>query len=269
MKKDKRKIIGIAGTFLVHLAFFVLLLLIYIRQPEETEESGVPVMLGNVDLSQGMFDPSSMTEVDIVPEETIPEEGAVKSTEQEIITQAEEETVTIKPKTEPKPKEKRQKPEVKKTVEKTEAQKRAEAEKAAADAASKRIAGAFGKGSKMDNKGTGTTGTGIEGSLQGNSSTGKSSGVGGYGTLDLNGRSVGKGGLPRPIYNVKDEGTVVVTIVVNSAGIVVSTSINKKTNTVNSALRKAAEDAAKKARFNTVDGVNNQMGTITYSFKLN
>ena len=33
-------------------------------------------------------------------------------------------------------------------------------------------------------------------------------------------------------------------------------------NTVNSVLRKAAEDAARKARFNTVDGVTNQTGTI-------
>ena len=41
-----------------------------------------------------------------------------------------------------------------------------------------------------------------------------------------------------------------------------------KTNTVNPALRKAAEDAAKKARFNAVSGLNNQTGTITYYFNL-
>jgi hypothetical protein len=33
-------------------------------------------------------------------------------------------------------------------------------------------------------------------------------------------------------------------------------------------LRKAAEDAAKKARFNAVSGLNNQTGTITYYFNL-
>jgi len=49
---------------------------------------------------------------------------------------------------------------------------------------------------------------------------------------------------------------------------VINTSINRLTNTVNPALRKAAEDAAKKARFNAVDGVNNQTGTITYYFNL-
>ena len=109
---------------------------------------------------------------------------------------------------------------------------------------------------------------GLQGSPTGNSSTGKTSGVGGYGTFDLNGRTLGGGKLPVPVYNVQDEGRVVVTIVVNPAGQVIRTSINKRTNTVNPALRRAAEEAARKARFNAVDGVNNQSGTITYYFKL-
>ena len=67
---------------------------------------------------------------------------------------------------------------------------------------------------------------------------------------------------------VQEEGRVVVSITVNPAGHVIATSINRLTNTVNSTLRKAAEDAAKKARFNAVDGVNNQTGTITYYFNL-
>ena len=92
--------------------------------------------------------------------------------------------------------------------------------------------------------------------------------MGGYGTFDLGGRSIGEGGLPRPVYNVQDEGRVVVTITVNPAGEVIATAINRQTNTVNPALRKAAEDAARKARFNAVSGVDNQVGTITYYFNL-
>ena len=80
--------------------------------------------------------------------------------------------------------------------------------------------------------------------------------------------SIGEGGLPRPVYNVQEEGRVVVSITVNPAGQVIATSINRQTNTVNAALRKAALDAAKKARFNAVEGVNNQTGTITYYFNL-
>ena len=150
------------------------------------------------------------------------------------------------------------------------AEEKAERErKAAEEAARKRVSGAFGKGAQMTgNKGTAASGTGTEGSKEGNSSTGAKTGTGGYGTFDLGGRSLGTGSLPKPVYNVQEEGRVVVNITVNPAGQVISTSISPQTNTVNSALRKAAEDAAKKARFNTIDGVNNQTGTITYYFNL-
>lgn len=70
----------------------------------------------------------------------------------------------------------------------------------------------------MGNKGTGTAGSGLEGSPTGNAAEGKSTGTGGYGTFDLNGRSLGSGGLPMPVYNVQDEGRVVVTITVIRQG---------------------------------------------------
>ena len=121
----------------------------------------------------------------------------------------------------------------------------------------------------MESRGQAAEGDGLQGSPAGNASAGASVGVGGlYGEFNLGGRSIGAGGLPRPVYNVQDEGRVVVTITVNPAGHVVATEINKQTNTVNPALRKAAEDAARKARFNAVDGVTNQIGTITYYFNL-
>ncbi len=294
----KNKITGLIGTAVLHILLLILLLVIVIRRPQVQEEGGVPVMLGNTEFSQGNADPYTLTDVDIMnepeapaPDVSEPETVPPVETKEEIITQTEEETVAVpdkKPEKETPKKEKPKKETPKKDVpkketvkpkEKTEAEKRAEAEKAAAEkkaaaeraaaeAAAKKIAGAFGKGTQMGNKGTGTTGSGLEGSPTGNSSEGKSSGVGGYGTFDLNGRSLGSGGLPMPVYNVQDEGRVVVTITVNPAGQVISTSINKRTNTVNASLRKAAEEAARKARFNQVDGVNNQTGTITYYFKL-
>lgn len=288
----KNKITGLIGTAVLHIILLILLLVIAISRPQVQEEGGIPVMLGNTELSQGNADPYTLTDVDIMsepeapaPEVSEPEPVPSVDTKEEVITQTEEETVVV-PKKEPKKETKKETPkkevpkkETVKPKEKTEAEKRAEAEKAAAEkkaaaeraaaeAAAKKIAGAFGKGTQMGDRGSGTTGTGLEGSPTGNSSEGKSTGVGGYGTFDLNGRSLGSGGLPMPVYNVQDEGRVVVTITVNPAGQVISTSINKRTNTVNASLRKAAEEAARKARFNRVDGVNNQTGTITYYFKL-
>ena len=277
----RSKITGIIGTLAVHVLVVVLLLLLNLAVPEKQEEGGVPVMMGNTDLAQGSADPYTMTEVDVMPQpqpeiQNVPEPQP--EVEQPMITQQDEPSLKVK---EEKPKEKKKsdtqskvtpqknKEESIETVrEKTEAEKRAEAEKTAAEAAANKIAGAFGKGAQMGSKGTATSGSGVQGRAEGNSTTGGMAGSGGYGTFDLNGRSLGQGGLPVPVYNVQEEGRVVVTIVVNPAGQVISTSINKRTNTVNPALRKAAEDAARKARFNSVYGPDNQSGTITYYFRL-
>ena len=288
----KNKVTGWVSTLVLHAVLLLLLWLVAISQPKMQEEGGVPVMLGNMEMAQGDADPYTLTDVDILDEPQLPSEVSAPEpvttppVKTEMITQEDEPTVAVPKKETPKPKVKTEtvkketpKKEPVKPKEKTEAEKRAEAErlaaekkaaeeKAAAEAAAKRIAGAFGKGTQMGSKGTAETGEGIQGSPTGNAAEGQSTGVGGYGTFDLNGRSLGPGGLPKPVYNVQEEGRVVVTITVNSAGQVIHTSINKRTNTANAALRKAAEDAARRARFNAVSGVNNQTGTITYYFKL-
>ncbi|EJX07666.1 protein containing TonB [gut metagenome] len=204
-----------------------------------------------------------------------------------MLTQDIEETVTIpsKTKSEKKNEKKEVKPESKKkevmkpvNLKKIEAEKAEEnrklekvkeekARREAEEAASRRVSGAFGKGAKMINQGT-SKGNSVSENTTGNVLSGRDSGFGESISCDLGGRSWGEGGLPRPVYNVQDEGRVVVDITVNPAGFVIATAINRHTNTVNPALRKAAEDAAKKARFNAVSGLNNQQGTITYDFKL-
>ena len=288
----KNKVTGWVSTLVLHAVLLLLLWLVAISQPKMQEEGGVPVMLGNMEMAQGDADPYTLTDVDILDEPQLPSEVSAPEpvptppVKTEMITQEDEPTVAVPKKETPKPKVKTEtvkketpKKEPVKPKEKTEAEKRAEAErlaaekkaaeeKAAAEAAAKQIAGAFGKGTQMGSKGTAEMGEGIQGSPTGNAAEGQSTGVGGYGTFDLNGRSLGPGGLPKPVYNVQEEGRVVVTITVNSAGQVIHTSINKRTNTANAALRKAAEDAARRARFNAMSGVNNQTGTITYYFKL-
>ncbi|WP_300698596.1 TonB family protein [Bacteroides sp.] len=273
-QKKKGKYVGMVGALLVHVAIIALLILVGFAMPKPSEEGGIPVMLGEVPDALGDADPS-LVKVDVMPEEVAPD--VQEPTEQDIITQEDEETVVLKPKTEPKKKKEVKKPEIKKP-EKTAAEKAEDARKLAEakaekerreaeEAARKRVSGAFGKGAQMGSKGN-TEGQGIQGSPTGNAPTGATSGTGGYGTFNLGGRSIGEGGLPRPVYNVQDEGRVVVSITVNPAGQVIATSINRQTNTVNPSLRKAAEDAAKKARFNAVGGLNNQTGTITYYFNL-
>lgn len=256
-RKRRGRLAGVMGALAVHAVLIALLSLVGFTIPERTEESGVEVMMGTVASAYGGFEPSSLVDVDVLSEPELPAEAEpVPPAEQDLLTQESEETVVVEPEAEPK-KRTSEKPE------KTAAEKTERERKAAAEAAAQRVAGAFGKGARM-----GDEGTGVEGSPAGNVATGTTTGTGGYGDFDLNGRSIGEGGLPRPAYNVQEEGRVVVSITVNPAGAVIATGINRLTNTVNPALRKAAEEAAKKARFNAVDGVNNQAGTITYYFNL-
>lgn len=85
----------------------------------------------------------------------------------------------------------------------------------------------------------------------------------------LDGRSiVGNGGRPVMPTRVPDiRGTVVVEITVNAAGQVTNAVVRLRgTNVVDSKLRSAALQAARKTRFNAVGGVPDQKGTITYYF---
>lgn len=88
-------------------------------------------------------------------------------------------------------------------------------------------------------------------------------------SFSLSGRSAA-GGLPKPMYKLQKSGKVVVEIQVNQNGVVTSARAIGKGSTVQDAtLWKAAEDAARKARFNVdKNAANSQMGTITYIFTL-
>lgn len=101
-----------------------------------------------------------------------------------------------------------------------------------------------------------------------NEDNNKNTSLGVQATFDLNGRSITGCGLPVPANTTTDEGRVVINITVNPSGEVIDASINRRTNTVNPELRQAARTAAKQATFNKVNSKENQIGTITYYFKI-
>ena len=90
------------------LLVIALLILVGFTLPEQSEEGGVPVMMGETPDAWGAADPS-LVEVETMPEETAPE--MPEEADQEMLTQEDEETVAIKPKAEPKKKEEVKKPE--------------------------------------------------------------------------------------------------------------------------------------------------------------
>jgi TonB family protein len=81
----------------------------------------------------------------------------------------------------------------------------------------------------------------------------------------LAGRGI-KGTLPQPLNTFRQEGKVVVQIRVNAAGQVVSATI-KGGDVSDKQTQQLALDAARKAKF--TEGEHDQIGTITYIFKLN
>ena len=244
-------------TLAVHALVVLLLVVLRLHAPVLEEESGIPVTLGNVAQAQGYTESYQFTEVssvksDVPNIENAPQTQPQPKVDEPLVTQPDEPTVDMP------------------TAEEIEAQKRAEAERLAAERAAQQMASAFGKGFEMGSKGEATEQPeeGTQGTETGVSAAEKAVGIGVQGTFDLNGRSISGDGLPVPVNTVQDEGRVVVTITVNPAGQVIATSINLRTNTTNPQLRKAAEDAAKRAQFNRIDAVDNQTGTITYYFKL-
>ena len=258
MKPTKEQLTGAAVTLVVHALVVLLLVALKLNATVLEEESGIPVTMGNIDFAKGHTESYQFTEVSSMKSEVpniqnAPQTQPQPQVDEPLITQPDELTVDMP------------------TAEELEAQKRAEAERQAAERAAQQMASAFGKGFEMGSKGQATdepTQEGTQGIETGVSAADKQVGIGVQGTFDLNGRSLSDDGLPRPVNTVQDEGRVVVTITVNPAGQVIATSINLRTNTVNPELRKAAEDAARRARFNSIDGIDNQTGTITYYFKL-
>ena len=287
MEVQKDKIIGLGATIGFHL-LIILALIFYtldLTPMARTAEDlgGVPVMFGNVPDAFGDDEPFGRGNGDVgaeeatspnVVEDPIPmientatkTKPAVSNTKEAPVTQNLEETVAIK--------EAKKKAEEKKQQEADERRKKAEADRVAQQEAAKKgqinnqMAGLFGNGTGSGSRGN-TEGTGTQGVPTGNASYGKTSGVGGWGSFDLGGRSLGSGGLIKPNYSVDDYGTVVVDILVNAKGDVVEATIGKGTNTPNTNLRNEALRAAKRTKFNTVSSVTNQKGTITYKFNLN
>ena len=91
-QKKKGKYIGLAGALLVHVAFIAFLLLVAFKMPEQPEEGGMPVMMGEIPDALG-GGKATMTEVDVLPQEAAP--ASPEPSEQEMITQTEEETVAV------------------------------------------------------------------------------------------------------------------------------------------------------------------------------
>ncbi len=279
---------GLAGTIIIHLVLFVLLILVsFSVPPPPEEEEGILVNFGTDETGLGMIEPSPPA----VQEETSPpppSDVAVKSDEEPLLTQNDEEAPEVK-KIDPEAEKKR--------IEKIEADKKRRAELEAErirkkqeederkkiEADQQRQADIMNKTknalANSKNAGTSSTsegiagGTGNQGDPRGSVDSnvrGEGGGLGDNGiSYDLRGRGFMK--LPKPIYDYQDDGRVVVEVSVDRSGKVIQAVPGKKgSTTINEYLLKVAKDAAMEASFEAKpDAPAIQKGTITYNFKLN
>lgn len=277
----REKKISAAGTtlFFALLMLFLLFSYIHISLPLPQDLEGIPVMFGNTPDAFGNDEPpmldSSPTAVSEAsqpeittpsptPSPPTPAPTQKKSAEKDLITQTTEPSIKVNAEAEKKRKEEALLAEQRQRQEEAETRAR-QAQENQRKEINNQMSGLFGD-KPGGSRGT-TSGTGVQGVPTGNSTTGAKSGVGGIGTYDLGGRSVGSGGLVEPKYTA-DYGTIVINITVDPQGNVILAEIGKGTNSPNATLRNDALRAARSTKFNVINTGNNQRGTITYKFNL-
>lgn len=282
MKWNKDDTYGLIGTLLFHAALFLVLWFTVIRAAIPEEDGGVLVNFGNIDSAAGTFEPQYTGQV--LPEETTTPPPPtpvppVETPKEDLLTQDMEESVSLddqrkeeekrKAEEERKRKEAEEQERIRKEKE-AEAKRLAEERRKQAEAISNKVAGAFGIGAAEGNsQGDAAEGVGNQGILTGNSDHGAMEGFGGNGKYDysLAGRKfVGEVRLPSDLET--EEGKIVVDIMVDPRGNVIGASIGKGTTIDNAIMRREAISAAKKNKFNSIDGSNNQYGSITFIYKI-
>ena len=282
----EQRIATIGTVFFCVLFFFMLLLVRFINDPTK-EEEGVLVNFGDTEQGMGEVEsrPAVAQNIPTPPPTPTPPEPAPQQTgEEEVVNQDFEESAVIEQKKKIEQK-KRQDEELKRQQEierqrieeerrKEEERKRQEEiqrQQQQMEATQNKAKNAFaGRNPNGGNTGEGVTGQpGNQGSLNGDpNSTNRVGGGSGNGiNFKLDGRSFGST-PPKPEYNSKSEGKVVVEIRVDRSGKVISASPGKAGTTTNDpVLREAAKAAALKARFNSdPNAAEVQVGTITYTF---
>jgi len=285
-KFPSEKIKGIAGTAAIHLILFALLVLVSFSVEQPKSEEGIMVNFGTDETGLGMIEPSPPAVQEAISAPP-PSAVAVKTAEDPLLTQNNEEAPEVK---KVDPEAERKKLEKKEADKKLRDQREAERiVKAQAEIERKRIEAEQQRQSDIINRtknalansknaGTNSTSEGIAGGtgnqgVPNGSVDSKVRGVGGgLGdkgiSYDLKGRGVQK--LPPPKYESQKDGRVVVEVSVDRAGKVVQATPGiKGSNTLDEYLLRVAKEAALQATFEMKnDAPAVQKGTITYNFIL-
>ena len=252
------------------LLLFLLLWFIRLYSVQPEQDEGIEVAFGEMENAGGFMEEQSEAIPLPTPESAAPEQPSAPS-DNDLMTQEDEDALALRKAQEEADKKRKQAEEAEKLRRQREEQARIEAERKAREAAEAerkaREAEAIAKANQFGSLFGQTGNTNGSGSSQGSGQRGNPVGHGSSGGNDwtLSGRNL-KGSLPQPSNDFQQEGKVVVQIRVNAAGNVVEAVI-KGGNVSDKQTQQLALDAARKAKF--TEGDHDQIGPITYIFKLN
>jgi len=243
----KSEVYGLTGSIIITGILILLLFLIVMPGLKQPEDEGIMVSFGEVDMGAGN---TQTPTTEPVIKETTPPPAAPKPVKQEVLTQ-DDNSLAI---AEQKKKDKREKEAAERL--RIEEQRIAnEKKKAQQDAINKanEMNGLFGN---SNSKGSGTTsGDGRQGNPAGSGNSGGNS-------WSLNGR-IGEGKISEPT-DIFQEGTVKVSIIVDSNGKVISAKATGG-NISDLKTKQLVEAAAYKSKFPPGEG--EARGTITYNLR--
>ena len=257
---------GLIGTVVFHLALLVFLFFMAFRTPLPLpEEQGIMVDFGNTDLGFGNFEPRPSDPAPVRPQTAT----STTTLPQENLTQDIEETAALPEKTVTKPA-------AEVTPRETPTQNQTPTPPTPEQAKPVEPERTVDPRSLFPGRGDASSDSKSQGDAGGQGNQGSPTGapnVHVYGEgIDIGGGLADRGvvgGLPRPSYNVQEQGVVVVTVTVDSRGNVTSATAGARgTTTLNETLRNAAVRAAMQTKFSPNPNRLEQTGTITYTFKL-
>lgn len=236
------------------LLLFLILWFMRLYSVKEAEQEGIEVAFGEVAEAGGYMAEQSEAVPLPAPQPVAP--APQPKQEDPVLTAEEEQALAMQQAR----KKKEQEEKARLEAERRQREKEAAEKKAKEDAAvakANQFGALFGKSGNETGSGD-SQGAGQKGNPVGHGSSGGND-------WSLAGRSL-KGTLPQPSDNFRQEGKVVVQIRVNAAGQVTQATI-KGGDVSDKPTQQLALDAAYKAKF--TEGEHDQIGTITYIFKLN
>lgn len=278
MKEYQSHIIAGAGTIVLLLLLLLLLFKISMHAPIQLEDEGIVITLGEADEGGGMPDALPMTDAitQVEQQPAAPLPAPAQPSENELMVQEDEESLALSQQNEEDLKRQAEEEELIRKQKEEETRQEAERiarEKALAEQKAKeqqaidkanQLAALFGQAGSCE-------GANAENATANPAATSKGNPVGkSFGQVDgnmwsLQGRSVKT--MPKPSTDFLEQGKVVVSIRVDKAGNVVAASIGDGTTISDRYTQQLALDAARRAKF--TEGDKEQIGSITYNFKLN